>query len=137
MTTAPISNAAAKNNVPAKQKVELGKISRRLLNITEYTTQGTGQNKIQRLGQNKAVVIAGAEIIPRSVYDLITINDNTQRLKHTTANASVKSHVNVFMVRSRLTTKAEPPPTRGVNRDSGTASANGGWVSCWELHSEL
>ena len=33
--------------------------------------------------------------------------------------------------------KAEPPPTRGVNRDSGTDSANGGWVSCWELHSEL
>jgi hypothetical protein len=24
--------------------------------------------------------------------------------------------------------KAEPPPTRGVNRDSGTASANGGWL---------
>src|ERR1017187_6332151 len=30
--------------------------------------------------------------------------------------------------RSRLTKKAEPPPTRGVNRDSGTASANGGWL---------
>jgi hypothetical protein len=25
-----------------------------------------------------------------------------------------------------LTKKAEPPPTRGVNRDSGTDSANGG-----------
>ena len=24
--------------------------------------------------------------------------------------------------------KAEPPPTRDVNRDSGTASANGGWL---------
>src|ERR1039458_10190203 len=24
--------------------------------------------------------------------------------------------------------QAEPPPTRGVNRDSGTASANGGWL---------
>jgi len=31
-------------------------------------------------------------------------------------------------VRCRLTKKAEPPPTRGVNRDSGTASANGGWL---------
>jgi len=29
---------------------------------------------------------------------------------------------------SGLTTKAEPPPTRDVNRDSGTASANGGWL---------
>src|ERR1019366_8561292 len=32
------------------------------------------------------------------------------------------------MVSSGLTKKAEPPPTRGVNRDSGTASANGGWL---------
>ena len=102
MTTAPISNEAAKNNVPAKQKVELGKISRRLLNITEYTTQGAGQNKIQRLGQNKAGVKAGAEV-PKSVYDLIIINDKSQRLKHTTANASVKSQVNAFTVRSRQT----------------------------------
>jgi hypothetical protein len=31
--------------------------------------------------------------------------------------------------------KVEPPPTRDVNRDSGTASANGGWVNCWVLHS--
>ena len=31
-------------------------------------------------------------------------------------------------VNSGLTKKAEPPPTRGVNRDSGTASANGGWL---------
>ena len=28
----------------------------------------------------------------------------------------------------RLTKKAEPPPTRGVNRDSRTDSANGGWL---------
>ncbi len=27
-----------------------------------------------------------------------------------------------------LTKKAEPPPTRGANRDSGTDSANGGWL---------
>jgi hypothetical protein len=27
-----------------------------------------------------------------------------------------------------LTKKAEPPPTRGVNRDSGTDRANGGWL---------
>ena len=31
-------------------------------------------------------------------------------------------------ITSRLTKKAEPPPTRDVNRDSGTASANGGWL---------
>jgi hypothetical protein len=33
----------------------------------------------------------------------------------------------VFGVYCRLTKKAEPSPTRGVNRDSGTANANGGW----------
>ncbi len=33
-----------------------------------------------------------------------------------------------FITRRRLTKKAEPPPTRGVNRDSGTNSANGGWL---------
>ena len=31
-------------------------------------------------------------------------------------------------VRSGLTKKAEPPPARDVNRDSGTDSANGGWL---------
>jgi hypothetical protein len=37
--------------------------------------------------------------------------------------------MNVFMAwRRGLTKKAEPPPTRDVNRDSGTASANGGWL---------
>jgi hypothetical protein len=30
--------------------------------------------------------------------------------------------------------KAEPPPTHDVNHDSGTDSANGGWVNCWVLH---
>ena len=34
-----------------------------------------------------------------------------------------------YIVRSiRLTKKAEPPPTRDGNRDSGTDSANGGWL---------
>ena len=28
----------------------------------------------------------------------------------------------------RLTKKAEPPPIRDANRDSGTDSANGGWL---------
>jgi hypothetical protein len=41
----------------------------------------------------------------------------------------LKSVVSDFiMMRCCLTKKAEPPPTRDVNRDSGTASANGGWL---------
>ena len=43
-----------------------------------------------------------------------------------------KSHLKCTAKKSAaawcLTKKAEPPPTRGVNRDSGTASANGGWL---------
>jgi hypothetical protein len=31
-------------------------------------------------------------------------------------------------VNSGLTKKAEPPPTRDVNRDSGTDNAIGGWL---------
>ena len=34
------------------------------------------------------------------------------------------------------TKKAEPPPTRDVNRDSGTASANGGWRLVRRHHRE-
>src|ERR1035437_4150926 len=33
-----------------------------------------------------------------------------------------------IMLYCRLTKKAEPPPTNDVNRDSGTDSANGGWL---------
>jgi hypothetical protein len=33
-----------------------------------------------------------------------------------------------LVARFGLTKKAEPPPTRGVNRDSGTDHANGGWL---------
>ena len=39
-----------------------------------------------------------------------------------------KWSVNTLHTRVRLTKKAEPPPTCDVNRDSGTASANGGWL---------
>jgi hypothetical protein len=35
---------------------------------------------------------------------------------------------NFHGVRVGLTKKAEPPPTCDANRDSGTDSANGGWL---------
>ena len=39
------------------------------------------------------------------------------------------SFAHKFVMREcRLTKKAEPPPTRDVNRASGTDSANGGWL---------
>src|ERR1039458_9712187 len=42
-----------------------------------------------------------------------------------------KTALNEFVRRLhglRPNEKAEPPPTRDVDRDSGTASANGGWL---------
>src|ERR1019366_4492269 len=38
------------------------------------------------------------------------------------------SDVFIKFASSSLTKKAEPPPTRDVNRDSGTDRANGGWL---------
>ncbi len=46
----------------------------------------------------------------------------------TRATPTMMIMVRVFMRSSGLTKKAEPPPTRDVNRDSGTDSANGGWL---------
>src|SRR5277367_2511810 len=40
---------------------------------------------------------------------------------------SVMCFINVWC-ECGLTKKAEPPPTRDVNRDSGTDRANGGWL---------
>ena len=46
-----------------------------------------------------------------------------------TLNQNVTAdNINAHKRASCLTKKAEPPPTRDVNRDSGTDSANGGWL---------
>ena len=52
---------------------------------------------------------------------LISICELTLTPQRNTARQNPKT-------RCGLTKKAEPPPTRGVNRDSGTTSANGGWL---------
>ena len=47
------------------------------------------------------------------------------------ANVAAATYTIEFFCHKRecgLTKKAEPPPTRGVNRDSGTDRANGGWL---------
>jgi hypothetical protein len=38
------------------------------------------------------------------------------------------SNIFIKVCECGLTKKAEPPPTRDVNRDSGTDRANGGWL---------
>jgi hypothetical protein len=52
------------------------------------------------------------------------------RNKVLAANMSAMCFFIVFFVVCDfgLTKKAEPQPTRDVNRDSGTDSANGGWL---------
>ncbi len=42
-----------------------------------------------------------------------------------------------YIASIRLTKKAEPPPTRDVNRDSGSDSANGGWLRRLVRHQPL
>ena len=49
------------------------------------------------------------------------------RTEHS-AEQNTKRRDDFHVVHSRLTKKAEPPPTRDGNRDSGTDRANGGWL---------
>jgi hypothetical protein len=50
--------------------------------------------------------------------------------------ASEKEQFTSKRRRSR-TKKAEPPPNYGVNRDSGTDRANGGWLRRLVRHSDI
>src|SRR5665213_3351373 len=54
-------------------------------------------------------------------------NEYAESITRSLTNAAFSSEI-VMACECGLTKKAEPPPTRGVNRDSGTASANGGWL---------
>src|ERR1019366_1835543 len=60
------------------------------------------------------------EIIPNQTIQAHSQNQSCQTLQ----DDLDKSHC----AASGLTKKAEPLPTNGVNRDSGTDSANGGWL---------
>ena len=55
-----------------------------------------------------------------------TTSQSASNLRRVNLLKSVVS--DVMVVLSGLTKKAEPPPTRDVNRDSGTDRANGGWL---------
>src|SRR5664280_2804024 len=65
-------------------------------------------------------IIALAFVIPNEIGS----RENSQ------GEQNKKSNLCHFhkVARVCLTKKAEPPPTCDVNRDSGTASANGGWL---------
>ena len=58
------------------------------------------------------------------------INATAQATASNPARTLINGEILCFcsISKLRLTKKAEPPPTRDVNRDSGTASANGGWL---------
>ena len=49
-------------------------------------------------------------------------------MQHTPAITKANNEIALFMRVIGLTKKAEPPPTRGVNRANGTDSANSGWL---------
>src|ERR1039458_3354436 len=52
---------------------------------------------------------------------------NQANAQNRTGNV-MKNVVSHFIDCCSLTKKAEPTPTRDVNRDSGTAMTNGGWL---------
>src|ERR1039457_466305 len=56
---------------------------------------------------------------------LLSVLCEQAEMNRTSIRLSVLFFINVC---SGLTKKAEPPPTCDVNRDSGTDSANGGWL---------
>src|ERR1035441_4262652 len=73
-------------------------------------------------------------VTPKSLARSLETISTATEAKHdedaTSMNVSSEMIRIVFIVccGSSLTKKAEPPPTCDANRDSGTASANGGWL---------
>ena len=79
----------------------------------------------------------------RSVSELAKITGELLGAKQTRRDAligamtaSEKEQFTSKRRRSR-TKKAEPPPNYGVNRDSGTDRANGGWLRRLVRHSDI
>ena len=69
-----------------------------------------------------------SRINPLPLADAL-LGQNTNQLKSNYSNHRQADQPSKSLNRScGLTKKAEPPPTRDVNRDSGTDSANGGWL---------
>jgi hypothetical protein len=54
-------------------------------------------------------------------------NEYADSITRSLTNAAFSSEI-VMVCECGLTKKAEPPPTRDVDRDSGTDRANGGWL---------
>ena len=97
------------------------------------TTRQSAKKNGDRNGWRKNASKCGAKKPPANVATTKPKWNGSARKKNIIGNNkthtknSNKSHRNSRWA-SRLTKKAEPPPTRDVNRDSGTASANGGWL---------
>jgi hypothetical protein len=73
--------------------------------------------------------IAGCGFLARNLAcRLLSLKTNSANAIHQiTSETDMMLNV-VMWCERRLTKKAEPPPTHGVNRDSGTDSVNGGWL---------
>ena len=112
-------NAIPKNTTGKVKSTAAGKASikapcrkRRVL----HKAQSEMSIRFQRL-HSKANKIAEC---PLSRIHIASINK-----RHWTMSESVNLEKRFIC---QLTKKAEPPPTGGVNRDSGTDRANGGWL---------
>ena len=90
-----------------------------------YPVSRFGSETLPRLGSVMASVNKQTSEAPTS--RATRGRNNAARMTLTTITTAMMSDA-LMCARSRLTKKAEPPPTRDVNRDSGTDSANGGWL---------
>jgi len=95
-----------------------------LQNVSAIRVEPTEYQKISRI--MKAFERLAQPIGPRVAKEKTA--QNKQNLHHNTQGQRQSMCLESKEAHSSLTKKAEPPPTRDVNRDSGTASANGGWL---------
>ena len=106
-------------------------LSRRIKATTMKTnpqTIGTGHSNVHSMVKSKLSKTYWDKIIKHKITGAAI--DKLPKM-----GARFRAGVDSVVTMSMLPpTKAEPPPTRDVNRDSGTDSANGGWLRRVRLH---
>src|ERR1035438_2605432 len=84
------------------------------------------------MSRNKSMKVIVKRVARSNHYSKNQAHDDCQNYpaSEISSHCPCKYHQRSFHIKSSigLTKKAEPPPTCDVNRDSGTDSANGGWL---------
>ena len=123
MTNIELNKADANQNADEILNARLRRLRQRQPIQTEYPASKYTQGKIQRLTDSANT--------PKTKIKMYGARYTAQAIPNQNNHRAIRAGISCrvcMMWSSGLTKKAEPPPTRGVNRDSGTASANGGWL---------